>query len=237
MKKFIITSFLLSLLVVFTSCLGDGSSTEEDTTYGVVVRKGSRLLILDAKGYYTSSPELLTTLNEGDCIFYRRFINFDVQESNEYYAVSVVGYGVVPYADFRNNVDTDNILENEFTISQINPITLLDGKLFFLTYHPKVASDQKNNFHIECTETPETIDGKRVYNLYVRVVERVKGEETKIPTEKRNVADISRLIQTEKNAGNKVLNIKFNYISELNADSTVATWSSQTLYDRIFIPE
>ena len=237
MKKFIITSFLLSLLVVFTSCLGDGSSTEEDTTYGVVVRKGSRLLILDAKGYYTSSPELLTTLNEEDCIFYRRFINFDVQESNEYYAVSVVGYEVVPSADFRNNVDTDNILENEFTISQINPITLLDGKLFFLTYHPKVASDQKNNFHIECTETPETIDGKRVYNLYVRVVERVKGEETKIPTEKRNVADISRLIQTEKNAGNKVLNIKFNYISELNADSTVATWSSQTLYDRIFIPE
>jgi hypothetical protein len=237
MKKFIITSFLLSLLVVFTSCLGDGSSTEEDTTFGVVVRKGSRLLILDSKGYYTSSPELLTTLNEGDCIHYRRFINFDVQESNEYYSVSVVDYYKVPYADFRNNVDTDNIIENEFTISQINPITLLDDKLFFSTVHPKVASDQKNNFHIECTETPETIDGKRVYNLYVRVVKRVAGEKTETPTALLNVADISRLIQTEKNAGNKVLNIKFNYISELKEDATVATWSSETLYDRISIPE
>lgn len=236
MKKSIITGFVLSLFVLFTSCLGSGSNVEDNNAYGVVVRKDSHLLILEADKYVYSA-ELLSELNEGDCIYYRRLINYDVQESNEYLVAEASAHRVATDAMLRPYVDTANVVRKEFTIDRISPVTLIDGKLFFWTHHSKVASDQKNNFHIEYSETPETIDGKRVFNLFVRVVKQLEGEKTESSDDLLNVADISNLIQLEKSEGYKTLNIKFSYITELNSDSTIAKWGSHDLYDQIHILE
>ena len=230
MKKFLTTGFLASLLVLFTSCLGEGSSIDERTTYGIAVAHGNSYapIVYEATGLYVYSEQLSLELREGDCIIYHRSIDLAAQESGTgYYKAAVGDYKILPYTSPVDYFNTDDVLSKEFTTSNLMPKAFLEGRLFVATSHPKIASDQKNNFYTQCSGEADIEDGEHVYNIYLRATERVEGERTKTQNEELSIVDLRELIAIEKNAGRRTMNVKIHYATEFNSESTLVTkWGS-----------
>jgi len=115
--------------------------------------------------------------------------------------------------------------------------------LFIGSSHEKVATDQDNTYYLQYdpSQEPQTVDGKRVYDFFLRVVKNSDGKGI-TGTNPFNYAfntygSLKSLESKETAAGNETLNIRINYIKEFNKDSTAATWGKSQVYQTAIYKE
>ena len=82
-------------------------------------------------------------------------------------------------------------------------------------------------------QEPQTVDGKRVYDFFLRVVKTSDGKGIVGTTPfyyTFNTRGYFKTLQSKETAaGNETLSIRFNYIKEFNKDTTAATWGKSQI--------
>ena len=115
--------------------------------------------------------------------------------------------------------------------------------MFLGSSHEKVAADQDNQYILQYnpSQEPQTVDGKRVYDFFLRVVKNadgkgVVGNNAFYYAFKTN-GYFKTLQSRETAAGNETLNIRINYIKEFNKNTTAATWGKSQVYQTQILKE
>lgn len=231
--------------LLLTSCL-DGNREQTLSGYGVIDLSmdvfANVAYVDDNLPIYSSQ---FKDLAAEDCITFTCTIDYDDPENNggKYLkGTNTIVYGKLDKGDLIRNVDTANIKENEMVIVDAGLVTksayayTIKDFLFVGSNHDKVTTDQNNQYFLECDpyQEPQIVDGKRVYNLFLRVVKSSDGKGIAGNHSFNYVFKTNGLFKNlearEKTEGNNTLYIKLNYIKAFNSDSTVATWTSSQVF-------
>lgn len=248
MKKLKSLGVVAAATILLTSCL-DGNNEYTNPGVGVVEMSldamGNNVVYID-DNYPIYSP-VLKDLKENDCIVFTYTVNQDDQANNsgnKYLTASnLVVAGKLDNSGVINRVDTSTIMKNEMAALDANLLTrssysyTIRDYFFVSTTHEKIASDQKNRYILEANydQEPQTVDGKRVYDLFLRVVKEEDGKGITSTNSIYYAFDAGYLFKSleskEKTAGNKSLNIRLNYIKSFSSDSTSATWNKTAVIE------
>lgn len=250
MKKFRILSLaaIAVMLMTFVSCLDSGNNTSTGTVYGVVDYNDSFKKVvygLDGGVYYVPTIVSDASLQSGDCVGVYGTIDY---ESADNANASTTGYYVMNASEYEKYTsysatgfmpsDTSSVQTGEMPVmatSSLGSGTYIKGHLFLALQFANIKSDQKNSFSLSYDlDNVSTESGSRVYNLYVRARKVDDGSKSAstayltIPFEMSNF--FTQATAIEKGLGNTAINVRLNYISALNSDSTQATWTKSDVY-------
>lgn len=237
--------------LLFTSCLGDGNNEQTLQGFGVVdfsMEAMRNVAYIDDYTPICSAEGAFDDLNAGDCIYFTSTYSSDnpANASGKKY-LTVTNTAVLnklDKGDFISRLDTANIKPGEMAVldAGVLPYSCTQysftnhNYLFVGSSHANVATDQKNSYFLECNydQEPVEVDGKRVYDFFLRVVKNEDGKGV-TGTNPFNYAFqtggfFKTLEARETAAGKETLNIRFNYIKEFNADTTAATWGRSQVY-------
>lgn len=245
MKKLKFLGAVAMATVLLTSCLDGGNNEQSGYTYGVIG------FSLDAMGNvaYTGDnvPVYASTFSEltdNECVYFGFTINYDdpANSGKKYLTATVPQYirlnntGRVEAVDTAKTSPT-SIKKGELTTVDAGIVAggaysaTIKDFLFLGSSHEKSANDQTNEYflQIDPSQEPQVVDGKNVYDFFLRVVKKTDGKNT-IGTSVFNYAIragsyISSLEAKEKSKGSETFNFRINYIKEFNKDTTEATWS------------
>lgn len=245
MKKLKFLSAVALATVLLTSCLDGGNNEQSGYTYGVIG------FSLDAMGNvaYTGDnvPVYASTFSEltdNECVYFGYTINYDdpANSGKKYLTATVPQYirlnntGRVEAVDTAKTSPT-SIKKGELTTVDAGIVAggaysaTIKDFLFLGSSHEKSANDQTNEYflQIDPSQEPQVVDGKNVYDFFLRVVKKADGKNT-IGTSVFNYAIradsyISSLEAKEKSKGSETFNFRINYIKEFNKDTTEATWA------------
>lgn len=223
--------------LMLTSCLDGGSNEVSGVTYGVVKYSTTsyKNLLHELTGM-TVYHVNLESLMDGDCITcYRKINQGDAanQSAGEYWTASELTYDKIDKGSVYYSVeDTTAYKAGEMSAIEVGIVGYVEGMLFVQSAHPNSASDQDVSMTLSYDRSGETVavDGQNVYDLFLRVQKISDGKSTK-----GNVAFNSAFRMddffayasaAEKSKGKEVVNFRFNYIKEFNADTTQATWAT-----------
>lgn len=231
-------------MVLLTSCLGETSNTSSGSTYGIIDYSSTYMkMVYPADNLPWYSPVIdKSDLERGDCVFFAYTINGDDpvnNAGNPYVTIEVPekGYRVVsqtsvtPYLSEEDTSSTA-MKKNELTFSNVaaaNSISVIKDRLIMIFAHPESKQDQKNRYEMffKSGDVKE-VDGKRVYDLYIRGIKEADGKEATGLSSFEQMFDtesfFSNTKQMEKNAGNKLVNFRLNYYKEFNKDTTIGVW-------------
>lgn len=255
MKKLKSLGAVAVATVLLTSCL-DGNNESSLNAFGVIE------FSTDAMGYvafiddYTPvySP-VFKDYKEGDCIYFSSTYSSDDPANNgskKYLTVTnAVASNPLDEGRFVTQVDTANIISGEITALDAGILNYSytqysftnHNYLFMGSSHEKVASDQPNTYILQWdyNQEPQTVDGKRVYDFFLRVVKEGDGKGVAGTNPFNYVFNTGSYFKTlqsrETAAGNETLNIRFNYIKEFNKDTTAATWGKSQIYQTQILKE
>ena len=243
MKKLKSLGVVAAATILLTSCL-DGNNESSLNGFGVMA------YIDDYTPVY--SP-VFKDYQPEDCIYFTSTYSSDDPAnngSNKYATVSnAVVTNKLEKGEFNNIVDTANIMPNEIAALDA---TLMFGTQYSFTLknfmflgssHEKSATDQDNRYILQYnpSQEPQTVDGKRVYDFFLRVVKNadgkgVVGNNAFYYAFKTN-GHFKTLQSRETAAGNETLNIRINYIKEFNKDTTAATWGKSQIFQTQILKE
>ena len=249
MKKLKSLGVVAAATILLTSCL-DGNNEQTFTSFGVIDFSMEAGLVAYTDDY---SPQF-KDLQENDCIYFTGTLNRDDPANDGSKKYLTVSNAVV-----LNRLDNKGYFESRVDTAIIKPneIAALDAGLLYATQysytvknflfigssHEKVATDQDNTYYLQYdpSQEPQTVDGKRVYDFFLRVVKNSDGKGI-TGTNPFNYAfntygSLKSLESKETAAGNETLNIRINYIKEFNKDSTAATWGKSQVYQTAIYKE
>lgn len=240
MKKLLLGSFLIANIMMMTSCLDDGGSSEiENVVVGVMkfdLKAVNYLFYFSDEDYPMNLGSTVTTsLNENDCVAVaftlREADNPDVYNTG-YYNVLVRDYAVIPKG-YVTGVDTANIRENEMPAIDVTYGGYAQGYLFLSSTHESVGDKQKSEYEVSYDFNQEPVkdnNGKNIYNLFLRAK---KLEDGTSPITTRSITNafyagqfINHVIEKEKaeNSSEDYAYFQINYIRSFDKDS-VPTWT------------
>jgi hypothetical protein len=250
MKKFRILSLaaIAVMMMTFVSCLDSGNNTSTGTVYGVVDYNDSFKKVvygLDGGVYYVPTIVSDESLQSGDCVGVYGTIDYGSADNAN---ASTTGYYVMNASEYEKYTsyyatgfmpsDTSTIQTGELPImatSSLGSGTYIKGHLFVALQFASVKSDQKNSYSLSYDmDNVSNESGTRVYNLYVRAKKVEDGSKSAstayitVPFEMSNF--FTQATAVEKGLGNTAINVRINYISALNSDSTQATWTKSDVY-------
>lgn len=257
MKKLKFLGVAAMATVLFTSCLDGRNNERSGVTVGVIDMSTDIFKNLayvdDYTGVYSPQFDALTA---GDCVVFPFTINYDDPANNgtnKYLTATVSGYKKLDEGRMSSQVDT-----TKKSIQKATEITAIDvaivsasgygyctikNYLFLGSSHPKTAEDQSNEYILQYdpSVTPQVVDGKNVYDFFLRVLKRGDGKGT-IGTNTFNYVfkagyTIDALKNKEKASGKEVLNVRLNYIKEFNKDTTDATWGTSKIFSFPIVKE
>lgn len=242
MKKLKFLGAVAMATVLLTSCLDGGKNEQEGTAYGVIG------FSTDAMGYvaYTSDnvpvyASKFNDLSENDCVLFAFNINYDdpANSGKKYLTATVSQYIRLDNKGKVEPVDTADISIKKGELAVVDAGVVAGGSysatikdyMFLGSSHEKSTTDQTNSYFLQInpSQEPQVVDGKNVYDFFLRVVKVADGKGT-IGTNAFNYAiragsSISSLEAKEKAKGSESFNFRINYIKEFNKDTTEATWS------------
>ncbi|MDR2918327.1 MAG: hypothetical protein LBV72_03050 [Tannerella sp.] len=225
-------AIFLMAIVLFTSCLGDGSNTQSATTVGVVrydYKSGKYLLDTYGWGVFYSSA--LNSTTEGACYYFNFELDYDLADNNSsvvnttgYYTISIgTKYEVARYSMSPVLLDTTTLLTNEIPL--VNPLASVDGYvkgIFFLQHTYKQPEDQKYAWSLSYDTQNAVIEesGKRIYDVFIRAaISGSAGTKTATEGGVANAYNMKSFFESaayvEKNQTDKVVNVRFNYVSDI----------------------
>lgn len=251
MKNFKFKAFaaLAALVIMLTSCLGDGGN--EVNLYGVagVVEYSTTtfkkvIRISDGSLIYSQAVDNDASIMEGDCCLVDLYIDYSKQNVSQtgYYSATVSNYVTISKGmSDMNMTDSLKLQDNEQMVYDIPSLNYIDKYLFVYTQH-KELTNQVNQYQLSFnpTETVSTDTGTRTYNLYLtcqKTKDGIAPEVTPYHVNAFNVESIMHQIATqEKNLGNSKFSFKIKYIKTINSDKTfstaatdVITWNVSTI--------
>ncbi len=230
---------LMICCLLLTSCLGDSSARitmgEQEAVYQSYSTKGFYV----SDGRFLYGTNLSVTGDTGDCFLIE--YSFDsadseLQDSDSLY-VELEGQpiGVSLWSSDSNITDTTRVMENEvLTKSLLGRKAYIAGRLFLWSNHTEFQSQQDSfmiSYDSDNMYTEE--EGKRIYNLYLRVKRNTAEQENSDETAKSvlvtNAFDISEFFSKAKNKeeamGATELFVAIHYASAYNKDTTACLWS------------
>lgn len=246
MKKLnFLAAALVSAMILFTSCLGNGGNEITGSTSGVMFlnEKAGFKPMLDVGNAYLYFPQLANSgeYPEGTCVAVGYNINYDTPENANataagYLTASLTGQPVVLdrwRATFiSSEADTTQVLPNEIPLVSVFQASMFNNYVRGWLIFPstaKVGSKQTLTFEMKYSRElkAEEINGKRYYNVYLRA--RADGDDTGASNTAivnayylRDVIDRANAI--ERAEGNKNYYLKFNFVSEIDKDNNKLTW-------------
>lgn len=256
MKKLLFGSTLAACLIVLSSCLDGGSNESSGSAVGIIEYKGMKPLIRVADGDSYANLVSSTyidseyTINDGDCCLFAYTIDEDSPENKNastlgYRTATVSGYAkLTEVPEYPYLTDTTSLMENEIIINQMTIANFINNRLFMEIVHNNSLTDQKVSYEIsyDQNQKPEVVNSKKYYNLFIRARKTENGKSPSINLYTLTAFEIDRFIrsaiQQEKAANAKELNIKLNFISKFNADTTaVGEWGKLELLPYPFAEE
>ena len=241
-KTSLLGVFFLSVMLMFTSCLGDGSNVSSGTVIGVVRFDTETFRnVLDVSEYQSLYSIAFKDMNEGDCCTVYYELDMDDPENqseklqlNKYYTIKVLNKASISKYNISNSLtDTTKLLTNEISID--NPIYgnsnfYIKGNLF-LVHEFDEPTDQKSLWNI--SYDPKNMvagEGKdKVYNVYIRAT-NTGTQSTKL-TYQTNAYNmgyyLKQIANQEKNLNNESFKLNFNYVSEIK--DSIFVWKANTL--------
>lgn len=246
MKKLKSLGTVAIATVLLTSCL-DGTSESSLNGVGVIDYSDDMRTVAYVTDYIQVYSPVFKDLTQGDCIVFTSVYSQDDPAndgSKKYLTVTnaVVTNKIENNGNFSSQLDTANIKAGEIAAMNaalfwgINDSYTLKNYLFVNSSHEKVAADQDNIYFLEYdyNQEPQTVDGKRVYDFFLRVVKEDDGKGavgTNAFVYAFNTHGYFKTLQSKETvAGNEILNIRINYIKEFNKDTTAATWGKSPVY-------
>lgn len=251
MKNFKFKAFaaLAALVIMLTSCLGDGGN--EVNLYGVagVIEYSATtfkkvIRISDGSLIYSQAVDNDASIMTGDCCLVDLYIDYSKQNVTQtgYYTATVSNYVTVRkgYTDM-NMTGGLKLQDNEQMIYDIPSMNFISNYLFIYSQH-KELTNQENQYQLSFNPNEEVSSdtGTRTYNLYLtcqKTKDGIAPEVTPYHVNAFNVETLMRQIATqEKNLGNTKFSFKINYIKTINSDKTftkvatdVITWNVSTI--------
>ncbi|MCD7850121.1 MAG: hypothetical protein LUH63_10530 [Parabacteroides sp.] len=237
-------------MVTLTSCLDGGGNTQSGGAFGYADfnMEAGGIVATDDYGTIIASNAFNTQLTGGEYISFFANIDYDNQTSSKYITATVSDITTYPEYQAKSYLtDTLDLLPNEMTIDQIKVQGLgnsgttqylftANQHIFMSGGHKNIPSDMKVRYDLSYVggAEPVTIDGKRVYDFYLRAVKNADGDNTKSDRDivgAYGLKDFLRnAINVEKSAGKSDVNVRFNYINEFSKDSTSWAWKSSDVY-------
>jgi hypothetical protein len=247
MKKFLLGGLLSASTLLLASCLGGGGSNEISRS-GVpgVVRFDMKTMktVIDSYEFHPFSfydPNIETLeLFEGDCILFGYTVNLDNEANSNYQTTGIISgtmTAITPLDKYPLRpelTDTATLLEQERPISYAVANTgsyLYLSKKLFLQSTFKQKNEQKTNWI--CCYDPElptkTIDGKKVYSLFLRATIQEEGKLNEAETSVINAFEAAtffdQIMSVEKGEGKTEVYFIINHIKEIKEDNSF-TWAA-----------
>lgn len=228
-------AILMMAILMFTSCLGDGSNSQSATTVGVVrYDYKTAKYLLDTYGwgaFYSGSLNSSVDLREGACYYFNFELDFDLPE-NSSSVVNTTGYYTITlgqklevsrYSMSSAFPDTTTLLTNEIPL--VNPLAAVDGYvkgIFFLQHTYKQPADQSYSWNLSYNTQDMVVEegNDRIYDVFIRAsISGSAGTKTPDTDGVANAYDMKYYIESaagvEKGLKKDVVNIRFNYVSEI----------------------
>lgn len=240
-------------MTTLTSCLNGGGNTSSGATFGYAdfSTEAGGIVVKDDYGTVVASTAFNTQLVGGEYVQYAYSIDFDNQPSTKYITATVAA--IEKYQEYRANeyiTDTTTIMPKEMTIKNIQVALMSQDYLliarkhaFIAPVHANIATDMKIRYDLsyDAQAEPVTVEGKRVYEFFIRAVKLADGDKTKQDTPVIGAYDLgyflTRTSSIEKTAGNTSVNFRINYINEFNKDSTSWNWAKSSVFQYLIPAE
>lgn len=258
MKKLKCLGVAAMATLLLTSCLEGGENSFSNPFYGVLSYdyKVSKTLfyINDYEAFYVPTLESDPNfMGDNVPVFAILNVNRDSPEnadyaSKGYYTATVDpnSYGKLDkYPIYPVLTDTTKTLDDEILLTSVaqQGYSKIKDQLFLGLNHSTYVKDQKNTFELsyDRTKEPEVIDGKRVYDFFIRVVKTEDGKGATLQNPSETIVfngsnQFDLLVSTEQAASSETLNLRINYAKSFNSDSTkIATWGSEII--KLAIPK
>lgn len=225
-------------LLSFGSCLGDGGSEVQVFAQPAIVKQvsGKKVLLIQ-NGSTVSSDDFAQRVDlfENDCglinfrLDFASVANISRGDSGGVYTAENIDFMGMRRWDV-SAVLTDTTLltlKEQRTASVYEKSCMLDRHLFLFTTHPVELRDSLSMSYDVMSE-PVVISGRRVYNLYLRVMgDTVRGGTTLAS----NSFDLSEFItvksSVEKQAQKDSLFFRINYVTSVR-DSVTPVWGTSS---------
>lgn len=238
--------------VVLTSCLDGGDNKSDFQDYGVISydSKFNQYMFFtsDEVAYYVPTIANDPNFIGGDeCVFAYLHLNFDGPENADattkgYYTATTSANEYSKLDKYRiASVVTDTVkpLDNELTLRDVaqGGYKKVKDFMFMSLSYQSIVRDQKNLFDLsyDYSKEPVEVNGKRVYDFFLRVTKKEAGTGATIQNANQIVvfdgrSILSQLLRVEKNANAESLNIRINYVKEFDKDTTkITSWGSETI--------
>lgn len=241
-------------MVLLTSCLDGGKNESSGSVIGVLgsATADYKTVIYGVDGgtYYISGLQSDLNFETGDCVGAYGSINYDspenanfaskgylIMNSNQYWKYDKYNAHSLSTSD----TTTTNLPKGEMNISTISGTGYVKQYLFLSVDIPVIQADQKSEFQMAYDmENVSTVEGKRVYEFYVRGSKTANGKEATqsgtliVPFNTGRFFDYAN--NTEKGKNEKSVNIRFNVMKEFNKDTTAVVWAKSQVFS-FAIPE
>lgn len=252
-------AILMMAILMFTSCLGDGSNSYTRTSVGVIGYSKNYQKVLQLSEYESIYSAYFSDYQEGDCCYAHYELDLDLPENNSeivnangYYTVKVSQKGKFDqYAMSYNMTDTTKLLPNETPITHPvydNGAQYVKGRLFVTHQFVQLEKQQTNweiSYNPDFNDIPKNNNtGNNIYDVFLRATITTAGSGTKgdgFPTNAYNMTNyFNTVANREKSAGNKTFDIRFNYVSEIDTAKNLMTWKQSnalSMYVEAILPE
>lgn len=249
--KFLGLAAIAAGMVSLTSCLDGGGNKTSGGAFGYAdfSMEAGGIVATDDYGSVIAASAFNTQLTGGEYISYFASIDYDAQTSTKY--TTAVVSDIRKYPEYHTNpylTDTVSLLNNEITINQIavQPLGNMGSStiyaftankhIFMSAGHKNIPSDMKVRYDLsyERGTEPVEVEGKNVYDLYLRAVKTADGDDTKSDRGIVGAYGLSEFlnyaINAEKSSGKSDVNVRINYINEFSKDSTSWNWATSDIY-------
>lgn len=254
MKKLIFSCMVAvaAVMMMLTSCLDSKGGSWKETAYGVVTLLNYTTPVVNVGSAYIYSEEirksyLMRELEEGDCIRFPFEVDTD-SEANQnvsekgYYTATVSYWEKYPRTNNIYNTiqDTTQIMNNEAALADIQLSSVfIEDMLFLQPIFEKYYQDQANTYNLSFngSQQPATIEGKRVYEVYVRTITTDPGKTNTSSysnTGMVNAFNMSDFLtvayRTEKAEKQEYVYVRLKFVKEFDEDKTaIKTWGTTAL--------
>ena len=232
-------------LMLFASCMGEGSNRESGYIVGVVrLHEVSGIKVLYIDDYNSLYSIAFANTNLDACLQVYYELDYDLPENsydnliaNGYYTVTILDkMELDPFVMSYSLTDTSRVLNNELPITEPlynrDIIAYIKGWSFICNVI-ELPEGQEMSWDLSCdmSDYVKEENNQRKYDVFLRsylkpgATASTKSNITAYPVNAYNMRSyMDRIARDEKALGSTSFTIRFNYPSKIEDD--VITWSS-----------